>query len=353
MGNAKRILITGATSYIGEAILRRWSTLGLGRIGEVRLRTIVSDLNSDKVRHLQEMGVEVVCGELTDNPSFPDLMKGVDVVVQAAAQTALSKPKQTWNTEVETTHDLFVSAIDTRVERFLYISSMNVYGGTDVLAGEEEAPVPFGDPYSDSKQAAERSLINLCQPDRPQLTILRLANVYGPNAPKWTKDPVERALRKQLAVPGSGEFSFPYLFVDNMVDAVTAAVFGAPGIYDIFDGVTTYRDFMSRYASMAGTRLQNVPIQVLVGLTALSEWVGLAAGQYPQLNRRALQALQRCPPSDHDPRPEKAMRELNWQPRVNLDEGMFRIEHSNGFHKNSSKNDDPWKQNNDWGKNDL
>jgi nucleoside-diphosphate-sugar epimerase len=336
MGNSKRILITGAMGYIGEAILRRWSVLGLGRIGEVCRRTIVPDLNSEKARRLREMGVEILCGDLTDATSFPDLMKGVDVVVHATMQTTLSRPKQTWNTEVETTHNLFVSAIDARVERFLYLSSMNVYGGTEVLAGEGEAPVPFGDPYTDSKQAAERSLINLCLPGRTQLTILRLANVYGPNAPKWTKDPVERALHKQLAVPGSGEFSFPYLFVDNMVDAVTAAVFGTPGIYDIFDGVTTYRDFMSRYAGMTGTRLQSVPMQVLVGLTALSEWVGLAAGQYPQLNRRALRALQRCPPSDHYPNPEKAMRELNWHPRVNLDEGMFTIERSNGFYKKSN-----------------
>jgi nucleoside-diphosphate-sugar epimerase len=133
-----------------------------------------------------------------------------------------------------------------------------------------------------------------------------------------------------------------------MVDAVTAAaVADAAGVFNIFDGVISYRDFMRYYTNMTRTKLRSTPLAWMMGRAALDEFTSQAAGRFPRQNRSSLQAMVNTELPE-DAQAKKAVRELGWMPRISLEEGMAIIERSNGFHKNKKNDPDPWKENEEW-----
>ncbi len=348
MDNPMRVLITGATGFIGGAVARRWAILGMGRMGEVQVRALVRNPQSAAARQLTEAGVELVQGDLSNSEQNSRFLHGGAVVIHAAS-TLMAGQKTGAEQGVEAARRLYRAAAVAGVRRFVFISSMGVYGGSGPAFDESARVEPFGDPYSDAKISAERALQeSAAAPGCPELVILRFPAIYGTGAPRWTTEPVERALRKQLTVPGRGKYSFPFLYIEDMIDAVTAAAASGNGVYNIFDGVVSYRDFMGHYARMASCSVAFTPIGVVMGQAAVGEALGSVSGHYPLQNRRALQAMIGCS-LPLDASPEKAMRDLGWRPRTSLEEGMAAIERNNGFHKGKQDHElDPWKQNEEW-----
>lgn len=347
MSEPRHIFITGATGFIGGAIARRWAALGLGRLGEARVRTLARRSDAPETTWLREAGVEVLPGDPAEPESWARALHGCDVVVHAAAEKRGAHVEQIWRMDVEVTRSLFEAAARAGVRRFIFISALGISGRENGLLTEEADPQLTGDLYHDAKLAAEMALHELSgKPGAPALAILRFPAVYGPGSERWSESPLRRAVRGQLFVPGRGEFPFAYLFVDNMVDAVTAAAATEiEGVYNIFDGVSPYAGFMRYYADMAGTRLRHRALALQRGLVTLREWVGWLVGRYPVLNRRALEIM--LQPIDAASRAEKAQRELSWRPRLSLAEGMAVIEQQNGFHR-PGRRQNPWDENEEW-----
>lgn len=322
------VLITGATGLVGGAVARRWLAQGLHAPGDVRVRAFVRHVLSPRARALESLGAEVVRGDLLDPSTFQTAVAGCQVVFHAASDTRLTSLENVWAAGVEATKLLFEAARAAGAERFLFTSSLAVYGGTDGELDEDVEPRPWGELYGDAKAAAERSLREAARAGGPMLFILRLGSVYGPGCSGWTERPLEQARRGRLFVPGESGFPLPYLYVDNMVEAVTAAAQSSrPGTYDIFDGVATFGEFMDNYARIAGSRVRPVPYPALVLLASMNELLARLTGGYARLNPRVvrrLRSLSRIPPRAR--RPVKAIRELGWSPRVSLSEGMRRIE---------------------------
>lgn len=321
-------LITGATGLVGGTLARQWLTSGLRTPGDIRVRAFVRDPGSARSRALEILGAEIVRGDLLDPATFLTACAGCQMVLHAASDTRLLSRRHTWAVGVEATRLLFGAARTAGAERFVFTSSLAVYGGTDGELNEEVEPRPWGELYGDAKTAAERSLRQAAQAGGPILFILRLGSVYGPGCRGWTERPLQQARRGRLFIPGDGAFPLPYLYVDSMAEAVTAAALSSrPGTYDIFDGVATFGGFMQNYARIAGTRLRSVPFPALAALAAMSELLARLTGGYSRLNLRVVRRLTVLSRSRHHARaPERAIRELGWSPRVSLDEGMRRIE---------------------------
>jgi dihydroflavonol-4-reductase len=323
-----KILITGATGFIGGTLAQRWATEGLQRAGDVEIRALVRNLQLCQAQRLAKLGIQLVPGDLTNPASFAAACHGVDVIVHAAADTRMEDWRQVWATGVEATRQLYVAAVAAGVGRFIFISSLLVYEGVDGEMNEELKPAPYGDLYADTKIAAEEALLQQAgqSGSQPELSILRFPPVYGPGSTHWTDAPLAKAQRNRLIIPGDGQMSFLYLYVVNMIDALTAAILSPhTGLYNIWDGSTTYSQFMQYYCDMVGVKPRFIPAAPLEMMALMGELYEKICGKNVPFSRRNLKRMLKAK-VNHRGQPEKAKYELKWQPRFTLQDGMALIQ---------------------------
>jgi nucleoside-diphosphate-sugar epimerase len=174
--NAPKILVTGASGFVGEAVVfrllldRKFIPIAAAR-GATRLNGLCA----------------VVPFELTDSKALPDL-SDVQIVIHAAArvhvmnETAIDALTEFRKVNVEGTLRLAQRAAESGVKRFIFISSVKVNGESTVLGKPFEAndfPTP-ADPYGVSKYEAEEALRQLGFDTGMEVVIIRPPLVYGP-----------------------------------------------------------------------------------------------------------------------------------------------------------------------------
>ena len=318
-----RVLITGITGFIGGHLAERLLAEGVAVRGLAR--------RSEAAAWLAKLGAEVLPGDLLEPASLARAVTGCDAVLHAAAWTggAGLNSAQAWATNVTATGDLLQAAQVAGVQRFVYFSSVAVYGINHSLLIDETAPTPpVGDLYPDSKIAAEK-LVREAQAAGLATTIIRPACTYGPRGTLSTVIPFQKvkAGRPQLLLLGWDEGLVNTGYIDNVVDGVLLALRSPAAIGETFnlcDGTTvTYRQFYERYATMLGQeRLPTWP-----------SWMAHAAATWPGNQLRRLLGRQpmsrwsyhiRFNPSRFSI--EKAQRILGYEPQVDFDEGMRRTE---------------------------
>lgn len=316
-----RVLITGISGFIGGHLARRLLAEGEAVRGLVR--------NPTKVRWLEHYGAELVVGNLLDPASLRRAVEGCTAVLHAAAWTGspVLDEEEAWATNVNGTGYLLAAARATSVQRFVYFSSVAVYGLNRSAVITEAASTPIvGELYPDSKIAAEK-LVRTAQRQGLATTIIRPAATYGPAGTAWTIRPIEQIKAGRLVLLGKDEGLVNPGYIDNLVDGVLLALRSPAAIGETFnlcDGITvTYRQFYQRYAAMLGQeRLPTVPAWLArLAATGPGNWLRRLLGRRPV---GPWSYHFRFNPSRFSI--EKARRLLGYRPAVSFDEGMRRTE---------------------------
>ena len=151
-----KVLITGATGFIGRAVADAAARRGM----DLRL-LLRSEKYIDQVRHLD---FERVQGDLTDPESLRKACKGVDAVFHLAAMYSMyvRDTDLLYRTNVEGTRAIIKAALDTGVEKIIYTSSVAAIGHRDDGQPSDET-VEWnlewtGDPYTKSKHLAHMAV---------------------------------------------------------------------------------------------------------------------------------------------------------------------------------------------------
>ncbi len=210
-----RVLLTGATGFVGGRVAARLTTLGHGVVAPVRRRD----------DHLDALGVEQHLGGF--EAVTPDLLGDVEVVVHAAA-TAGPDLATAAAVNVEGTRRLLQAAVEARTPRFVHVSTTSVYAdpGEDVRVVDEDAPLVAGDdeaagPYARTKADADRLL--LAEQGGPALAILRPPAVLGAGPTSTWGTRVPRAIAEGRGFPAPRAKTFAFVHIDDLVDAIVAA----------------------------------------------------------------------------------------------------------------------------------
>jgi len=151
---ASRVLVTGATGFVGANVVRE-----LRADGE-SVRVLVRP-RSDR-RNLDGLDVEVAEGDLRDPDSLRRGLEGVRILYHVAADYRLwaRDPRDLYSSNVEGTRNILAAARDAGVERVVYTSSVGTLGiPNDGRPGTETTPVHLDQmvgPYKRSKFLAER-----------------------------------------------------------------------------------------------------------------------------------------------------------------------------------------------------
>jgi dTDP-glucose 4,6-dehydratase len=176
-----------------------------------------------------------VHGDIRDRDLVRQLVAEVDVIVNAAAESHVEKSivegaSEFVTTNVEGTQILLDAIRETPVERFLLISSSEVYGTAEADPMTEEHPLNPRSPYAATKAGGDRLAYSYWTTYELPVVIVRPFNNYGPRQHPEKVIPrfITQALAGEaLTVHGDGHASRDWLYVEDNAEAI-AAVIAAP-----------------------------------------------------------------------------------------------------------------------------
>lgn len=317
-------LVTGATGFIGGHLVQRLVREGYGVRCLVRASSDTSGLKA--------FGVELARGDLTDAASLTRAAAGCRCVVHCGALVSdwatIEEIKQV---NVAGTRNLLDASTTASVERFIHVSTTDVYGyprgrGID----ETYVPRRFSNWYSETKQAAEAEVRRVERTRGLNVVILRPATVYGPGSADVVGD-MARAIRaRQMLLVNGGCAVAGLLYVENLVDGAALALRNDDAVGEAFnltDGIdVTWRRFLGDLAAGLGYPAPrwNLTYGAAFGLAfALEHGYRLLrrttrVRTRPLLSRQAVHVLGR----DQDFSNRKARETLGWEPGVSYPAGL-------------------------------
>jgi nucleoside-diphosphate-sugar epimerase len=322
-----RALVTGGTGFLGKALIRKL----LERQFEVHCLA----RRSSDTREIQAIAegkkgrLVILAGSLERPESYASTLQQCDVVYHLAAQMK-GNSATLFSTNVTGTRQLLSAASRIRLERFVLVSSLGVYGTHHLRWGDyldEMCPVDAQphrrDPYTFSKIAEESCGWQFYQHSKLPLVVIRPGVIYGPGRDCLS---TRVGLRfGQVLIRMGGCQPLPYTFVDNCAEAVLLAgvAAGAPGqAFNIVDDdLLAARDLVTLYRKMVGClRVVPIPHWAIRPLSRFCEWYNVRSrGQIPAV-LTPYKSVEHWKPLRYDNSRAKTV--LGWQPRVSFVEGV-------------------------------
>jgi dTDP-glucose 4,6-dehydratase len=227
----KKVLVTGGCGFIPSNFIRH--ILANTPYEVVSLDALTYAGNLENLRDV--MGHErlsFVHGDIRDPDTVREVIADVDVVVNAAAESHVEKSIQEGasefvKTNVEGTQILLDALREAPVDRFILISSSEVYGTAESAPMDEDHPLNPRSPYAATKAGADRLAYSYWVTYDLPITIVRPFNNYGPfqHPEKALPRFIIQALNDEpLTIHGDGHASRDWLFVEDDAEAIEAVI---------------------------------------------------------------------------------------------------------------------------------
>lgn len=322
-----KILVTGASGFIGRALSTELFRLGCDVLGTARNSVVHSS---------SQLYAPLAVGEIGRTTNWLNVLCGVDSVVHLAARvhvmrdTAIDPMDAFRQVNVIGTLNLARQAAVSGVRRFIYLSSIKVNGEATEFSHSnlfpngkrscfrEDGDIAPQDGYALSKWEAEQGLWQIAQETGMEIVIIRPPLVYGPGV-KANFHTMMQWLYKGLPLPlGAIQNKRSLIALDNLVDLIITCLDHPAAANQVFlagDGEDIATPELLRRLGLAlgrPARLLRIPVSLLKASATL-------------LGRRDI-AQRLCESLQVDI--TKARNVLGWNPPISVDEGLRRTAQS-------------------------
>ena len=227
----KRVLVTGGAGFIPSNFIRHLLAKTPYDVVSLDALTYAGNLENlaDVMSHER---LSFVQGDIRDAALVREVVANVDAIVNAAAESHVEKSirdggSQFVRTNVEGTQILLDAIRETPVERFILISSSEVYGTAVSDPMDESHPLNPRSPYAGTKAGADRLAYSYFVTYKLPIVIVRPFNNYGPRQHPEKVIPrfITQALQDEpLTVHGDGHATRDWLYVDDDAEAIEAVI---------------------------------------------------------------------------------------------------------------------------------
>ena len=309
-----KTLITGASGFIGSAVLRQLLAAGLPVRALIRAH--------GDTRNIDGLSVEIVYGDITDRPSLDRAMAGCSTLFHLAADYRLwvSDPRMIYETNVAGTRNVMLSAMKAGIKRIVYTSSVATLGLTrDGSPADENTPVSLKDMighYKRSKFMAEDEVKRLEHEGGLPVIIVNPSTPIGPRDIKPT--PTGQMVRNAACgrIPAYVDTGLNLVHVDDVAQGhLLALERGQIGDQYILGGFNlSLKEILSAIAAIVGRKPPTVclPHQLVFPAAYLSEaWAHIVSKREPRVTLDGVRLARKKMFFSN----EKARRILGFNPR--------------------------------------
>jgi UDP-glucose 4-epimerase len=222
----KRVLVTGGAGFVGSHLVDL-----VAKANEV---TVLDDMSVGSRSNLSSSPhVNVLTGDVRDRAGIEAAVKQADVIFHLAVvclRVSIPDPMASHLVNDLGTLNLLLAARDSSVQRFIYVSSSEVYGSAMRVPMDEAHPLNPATPYAAAKLAGEAYTLSFHRTYGLPATVVRPFNMYGPrehaDGPSGEVIPrfVARAMAgKPLVVFGDGLQTRDFTWVGDAVRGILMA----------------------------------------------------------------------------------------------------------------------------------
>ncbi len=336
---APTVLVTGGAGFLGINLLRFLDAKGYDLVS--------LDMADFTYPDMKEK-VFIVRGDIRDRATVERAMKGVDIVVHAAAALPLYSPEDIYSTDVEGTRTVLETARAHGVERVVHISSTAVYGIPDHHPLLESDRLVGVGPYGEAKILAEEVCLEF-RKGGMIVPIIRPKSFVGPERLgvfallyDWALD------GRHFPMIGNGKNRYQLLDVEDLCQAIHLCMtLPADKANDTFNiGAEEFATMREDYQAVLdragfGRRIKGFPAEPAIWglrlleklrISPLYKWV------YETASKDSFVSI------------DKAKRQLGFKPKYSNKDALLRnfqwyIDHRDSFAAQSGiSHRAPWKQ---------
>ncbi len=324
--NTKKILITGAAGFIGSNVLEYlFSKYKDYEFTVLDALTYAGNLKNFTLEIKDSPRFRFIYDDITNASIVDKIVSESDIVIHCAAETHVTRSIYD-NIKFFETDVLGTQAVanavyhhKNKVERFIHISTCEVYGQAKTRKMDENHPLNPHSPYAAAKAGADRLVYSYYVTYDIPAIILRPFNIYGPRQhlekaiPRFITSAI---LKEPLTVHGSGSPERDYMYVDDLSRAIDLLMHAPIGKVkgEVFNVGSGHAISIIKMAKLI-TKYMKIPQSQIRFVKDRPGQVSTFACDYSKFGKL-----------------------LDWEPKIDFEEGLIEtIE----WYKN---NEDVWKQ---------